>query len=161
NASPRPVDRVFTTYNYYDSIQGPGGAPIPGVNNTQSTTVTGPGVGGIPPPTLTTAATTSIPGLPRLTTNLNREGFGFEKTFLSGNASVEVRMPLLQQTSPINGFDASNVGDVTVIGKYAFFLDRETGNVLSGGLAVTAPTGPSVPTIDGTLHSTYLQPWFG
>jgi hypothetical protein len=160
NESPRPTDRVFTTYNYFDNIVGPGGAPIPGINNTQVTTVTG-APGNVPAPITTTTATTSVSGIPRLTTNLNREVFGFEKTFLDGNASVEVRMPLLQQTSPIDGFGASDAGDVTVIVKYAVINDRQTGNILSGGLAVTAPTGPRIPTIDGTLHSTYLQPWFG
>lgn len=160
NASPMPVDRVFTTYNYYDNIQGPGGAPIPGANS-QSTTITGaPGLFGAFSTTTTTSAAT-VAGLPRVTADLNREVFGFEKTFLDGYASIEMRMPLLQQTSPVNGFGANDTGDLTIIAKYAFFLDRATGNVLSGGLAVTAPTGPRIPTIDGNLHSTYLQPWFG
>jgi hypothetical protein len=162
NASPRPQDRVFMTYNYFDDLQGPGGAPIPAVNNTQSTTISGtPSAAGAPAPMTTTAATTSIAGQPRLTADLNREVFGFEKTFLDGYASIEVRMPVLQLNSPLNGFGSNDIGDLTIIGKYAFILDRDSGNVLSAGLAVTAPTGPRIPTIDGNLNSTYVQPWFG
>ena len=156
NASPRPQDRVFMTYNYFDDIQGPGAAPIPGINNTQSTTIAGPGGS-----TTTTSTTASVAGLSRLTSDLNREVFGFEKTFLDGNASIEMRAPVFQQSSSINGFGAEDVGDLTIIGKYAFINDRTTGNVLSGGLAVTAPTGPRIPLPDGNLHSTLLQPWLG
>jgi hypothetical protein len=162
NASPRPQDRVFMTYNYFDDILPPGAAPIQAFNNTQTTTTAGAaGPAGIAGATTATAATTSIAGLPRLSTNLNREVFGFEKTFLDGNASIEMRMPFLQLNSSINGIGSNDAGDLTIIGKYAFILDRETGNVLSGGLSVTAPTGPRIPTIDGNLHSTYIQPWLG
>src|SRR5262249_3483533 len=36
-----------------------------------------------------------------------------------------------------------------------------TGDVLSAGLMVTAPTGPDVPTVAGDVHSTLLQPFVG
>src|SRR5262249_33585666 len=39
--------------------------------------------------------------------------------------------------------------------------DPQTGSVLSAGLAVTAPTGPSVPSTVGDLHSTLFQPFLG
>ncbi len=122
NASPMPVDRVFTTYNYFGDIRGPG----------QSGTA-----------------------------NVNREVVGFEKTFLDGRASVEVRLPGQEEQSNVPGFSGNNLSDVTIIGKYAFYLDRTAGNVFSGGLAITAPTGPQVATIDGDIHSTLIQPWLG
>jgi hypothetical protein len=156
NDSPKPVDRVFFTWNYFSHIADPQGAPVASVNTNQQATFTSD-FG-------TTAAVnvnTSIPGLPRAIANLHREVFGFEKTFLDGNASIEMRVPLLQQTSNIDSFGAKDVGDITILTKYAFLLDRDTGNVFSGGLAVTVPNGPSIPSIDGNLHSTLLQPWFG
>ena len=160
NASPMPQDRVFSTYNYFDDIRAPQSGAIAPMNTTQITTTTGAPVRGVT--TVTTSTTnTFIPGLPSVSANLNREVFGFEKTFLNGNASVELRVPLLQQNSSVDGFASKDIGDLTIIGKYALLLDRDTGNVFSLGLAVTAPTGPSIPTIDGNLHPTLLQPWFG
>jgi hypothetical protein len=93
--------------------------------------------------------------------SLSREMIGFEKTFLGGFASLELRMPVLQQNSPISGVGFQGVGDLSVIGRYAFFLDPQTGNVMSAGLAITAPTGRGITTTDGTIHSTILQPWLG
>ena len=96
-----------------------------------------------------------------MTANLNQSTFGFEKTFLDGRASIEVRVPFQNQNSNTGAFSGDDVGDITIIAKYAFLLDRTTGNVLSGGLAVTAPTGPRIDTTDGNFHSTYFQPWAG
>jgi hypothetical protein len=152
NESPMPVDRVFFTYNNFSDLQ-----PVtatPGVNSSLTNVV------GVPGSNTTTTVSTSIPAQ-RVSANLSREVFGFEKTFLDGYASIEVRVPLLQQQSNTDGFGINDIGELTILGKYAFFLDRATGNVLSGGLAVTAPTGPGFVTAEGTLHSTLLQPWLG
>jgi hypothetical protein len=152
NESPMPADRVYFTYNNFSNL-----LPVtatPGVNSSQVSSV---GVGNV---ATTTTVSTLIPSQ-RVTANLSREVFGFEKTFLDGYASIEMRVPLLQQQSSTDGFGMNDVGELTIIAKYAFFLDRATGNVLSGGLAVTAPTGPGLVTADGTLHSTLLQPWLG
>lgn len=118
NESPRPQDRVFGTYNYYD--------------NTFKSGV-----------------------------NLHREMVGFEKTLLDGNASIGMRLPFFQTGG--NGPEDSDIGDLTVILKYAILNDRECGDVLSGGLAITAPTGPGFALFgnEGDLHSTLLQPWVG
>lgn len=155
NASPMPVDRVYFTYNFYNDIRSlQSGQNVPIVNRTTTTTtIVGQGV-------VTTTVTNVIPGAPSFV-NLHRETLGFETTFLDGNASIEMRLPFSQQPSSLDEFRSERVGDITVIGKYALFLDRTTGNVFSTGLAVTAPTGPGIQTIDGSLHSTLLQPWFG
>ncbi len=123
NESPRPLDRVFINYNYFDNV--------------------------------------FIPGAPGF--NLNRETIGFEKTFLGGDASIGMRLNFLQSTGNDDGsLNTSDFGDMTIITKYAFINDRSTGNVLSGGLAVTAPTGPDAVMPDGTvLHPTLLQPYTG
>ncbi len=150
NASPRPQDRVFAFYNFYGDIRGPAGA-----YNAPSTTVT-TGTSGL----FNTSTTTTIPGAPFV--NLHRETFGFEKTFLDGNASIEFRLPVSQQgDGGVNGFGYSNVGDLTIITKYAVINDLVSGNVLSGGLSITAPTGPRFDTTDGPIRSTLLQPWLG
>ena len=155
NASPRPVDRVFFSYNYFGNLRDPSGG------STDSFSPTPPVVQNLRGGTITTSIDTFIPGSPRTTANLHREVFGFEKTFLDGFASIEVRLPLLQQNSNLAGFAANNFGDVTIIGKYAFYLDRTSGDVVSGGLAITAPTGPGLQTNEGTLRSTRFQPWGG
>ena len=94
--------------------------------------------------------------------NAHREVFGFEKTFLDGNASIGLRAPLFQTTGD-SSFKRSDFGDLSVVFKYAFINDCQTGDVLSGGLVVTVPTGePGLPTLDGgSIHDVLLQPWVG
>lgn len=70
--------------------------------------------------------------------DLHRETFGFEKTFLQGNASVGLRVPFLQQDG--DSLSPSGIGDLNAILKFALINDEATGNLLSAGLAVTFPT---------------------
>lgn len=125
NDGPRPTDRVYFGYNYYNEI--------------------GVGLG---------ASTTG-------NTDMQRQSIGFEKTFLNENASFGMRLPFIQQygVGP-----AQNVGDLTLLFKYAWVNDRQTGNVVSTGFAVTTPTGGGgAVLIDGTAapHSWLFQPWAG
>jgi hypothetical protein len=123
--SPRPQDRVFLNYNYYDKIG-----------------------------TFDSGAT--------VRPNLDRETFGFEKTCLDGNASIGLRVPVFELNRSDGNLKREDIGDLTIIGKYAFVNDCHGGNVISGGLAVTVPTGPDEILADGTrLHSTLLQPFIG
>lgn len=95
------------------------------------------------------------------TMNVHREIFGFEKSFLDGDVSVGLRLPLFQRDGS-GAFSQADFGDLTVVGKYAWIRNPDTGSVLSGGLAVTAPTGPNVTLVDGTtLDSTIFQPFIG
>jgi len=148
NASPKPQDRVFFTYNYFDNLRGIGDSAPASV-----TTRTIPNVATV---------TTTVPGVlvAGRGSNVHRELVGFEKTFLGGDASVELRVPVFQSDGPANSFAADGFGDLTVIGKYAF-LNDPFGNVFSVGLAVTAPTGPEINTIAGDINSTLWQPYFG
>jgi hypothetical protein len=94
--------------------------------------------------------------------DLYRQMGGFEKV-LGTNGSIGIRLPFVQQYGPL-GLSSQQVGDLTVILKYAAYYNRETGNVLTGGLAITAPTGGgSAILADGTTapHSWLLQPWGG
>ncbi|MBL8795669.1 MAG: hypothetical protein JNM56_17320 [Planctomycetia bacterium] len=123
NESPRPTNRVFFTYNYYNDVNG---------------RINGPDIGNI---------------------DVHREVFGFERTFLDGDGSFGMRVPLVQQV----GTDHfSDIGNLSFIGKYAFINDRATGNVLSGGLVVTIPTGRDYELVTGeTLDPVLIQPWLG
>jgi len=95
-------------------------------------------------------------------TDIFRWTFGFEKTFLDGNASIGMRLPVgtVNASSVVPGLDdnTTDVGDLSVVFKYAFLYNRETGNVLSGGLVVTAPTGPGD---FNPFNTTFIQPWLG
>jgi hypothetical protein len=124
NESPRPTDRAFVTYNFFDGVNA-GGQSF----------------------------------------GLNREVIGFEKTFLGGDASFGVRLPFLQASNGGNnaGFANNEVGEITLISKFAFINNIETGNVLSGGLALTVPSADHsfVLAEGGTLRSVLFQPYAG
>jgi hypothetical protein len=102
-------------------------------------------------------ADVSIPGSP--TSQVHVETFGFEKTLFDGAASFGIRVPVIQQSGD---FGSDDVGDLSFILKYALYDDRQTGNLFSAGLVVTAPTGRSIDLADGTdIHSTLIQPYVG
>ncbi|CAN5490278.1 hypothetical protein BH10PLA2_BH10PLA2_06620 [soil metagenome] len=93
--------------------------------------------------------------------------FGVEKTFLDGDASVGLRVPInsLSTVSGSAGFDGTwtDIGNLTVILKYLVFKD-EQGDALSAGLAVTAPTGPNSfagASQFATPNPTVIQPFMG
>jgi hypothetical protein len=110
--------------------------------------------------------------------SLNREEIGFEKTCLDGMASIGLRVPYFQ-TNGFNGIDQTDLGDLSIIGKFVFFKDSDSGSLLSGGVVVTVPTGPSttvnqfsvaqdihgttflIPTKTFTLNSTEVSPYVG
>jgi hypothetical protein len=94
-----------------------------------------------------------------LKADLHDEVFGLEKTFLDGNGSVGFRLPFFEPDGTYA--DASNIGDLSLILKYAVLNNHATGNVLSTGLVLTVPTGPSIQTIDGKINDTLIQPYVG
>ncbi len=101
------------------------------------------------------------PGLGKV--DLHRETVGFEKTFLNGDASFGMRLPFNQLTGP-PGARSSGVGDLSFLFKYAFYNDRQTGDLFSAGFVLTTPTGadPGVFGDDSSApRSWLLQPWVG
>src|SRR5579884_1057029 len=91
--------------------------------------------------------------------DVNQEVIGFEKTFLDGNASFEMRLPFFQATNA-PGLNQSDVGDLTMLLKYALYRDQL--NAVSVGLAVTVPTGPDLITVAGNnVNDVLLQPYVG
>jgi hypothetical protein len=135
NEDPQPRDRVYFGFNFYNDVNE-------AVNR-------------------------------RLESDLDhirvyRETFGLEKTFFNGGASVGLRLPLNTLTAesgiPGLGGQSTDIGDLTVIMKGLLWCDRQTGNLVSGGLAVTAPTGPDSFANFGRItnfHDTLLQPFVG
>ncbi len=135
NESPEPQDRVYVIFNYFDRLNEAANARL---------------------------------GSDLHTLRAYHETFGLEKTFLDRDLSLGLRLPLntLTAESPVPGLggESTDVGDLTVILKYAFLRDPETGDLLSGGLMVTAPTGPaSFAGFDRVrgIHSTVLEPFVG
>ncbi len=124
NESPRPQDRVFFTYNYFNDVRlGP-------------------------------EPTTSD-----IHIDVHREVIGFEKTFLGGDVSVGLRLPFstVNQTFFGDSTSETNFGDLSVITKYAFYNNRETGNLISAGLSLTLPT----ETGDPESRPVIFQPFIG
>jgi hypothetical protein len=92
---------------------------------------------------------------------VHRELVGGEKTFLSGNASVGIRLPIFE-TFGNSSIANSQLGDTSIIFKYALWLDRRSADVLSAGMVLTLPTGLALQVPgQSSVNSTYFQPWVG
>jgi hypothetical protein len=140
NQSPLPQDRFYYTFNYFDNVNGSVNARL------QS---------------------------PAGDFQIFREIFGFEKTFNDGQGSIGLRVPLNTVSAATRapasfgtfGGSSTAVGDLSIIGKYILLQDKESGSVLSGGVALTAPTGPGrfagFSTFGGGPHTTTFQPFLG
>ncbi len=139
NQSPQPQDRVFYSFNYYYNLN---------------------------------AATDKRFDTPINNLRAYREILGFEKTFDSGRASFGLILPIdtLYASSTIKGNFAkpggtsTSTGDMSIFTKFIVRQDPKTGNLISAGLVVTPPTGPS--TFAGakyiaSLHTTTIQPYIG
>jgi hypothetical protein len=133
NQTPMPVDRFSFSFNFFDYVNQ-------SVNQRL--------------------------GVPINRIQAFRYVFGFEKVVLDGNASVGVRLPLNNVVGNSNvpglGQSSTSLGDLSVYFKYALWIDRDRGRVLTTGMAVTMPTGPS--SFAGAdwargIHFTYLQPY--
>jgi hypothetical protein len=72
-----------------------------------------------------------------------------------------MRLPFLQLDG-LDGVESTQLGDLSVIFKWAFLNDLATGNVASAGMVLTVPTGDDIiPVTGGTIHPTILQPYVG
>jgi hypothetical protein len=86
----------------------------------------------------------------------------------ASDASIGMRLPFFSLAGDTS-FDSVFVGDLTIITKFAFINNRESGNVASGGLVITVPTGgsPSYLTPQGTEaqvirdYPVTVQPYVG
>jgi len=134
NQSARPLDRVYFSFNGYNNFY----------NNVNQSL--GSGISNV---------------------RIYQETFGFEKTFLDGEASVQLSMPLntFQADNNIPGLNgnATNVGDLSVILKGVLVRSADWNRLISGGVAVTLPSGPRSFAGDGfnSYHNTTFQPFVG
>ncbi len=106
--------------------------------------------------------------------SMDRFVFGFEKTFFSGNSSVEVRLPISAGIEP-NGALISNTayaggsfGNLSLLLKHVLLADDDC--VVAAGLGIETPTGSASHAFDttfgpvGITHnptSVYLAPFIG
>ena len=137
NQSPRPTDRVFGSFNFFDNVNRALnerlGAPI------QNMLALSAGSG------------------------------GFEKTFFDGLASIGIRESINSMTIQANprfgalGGTSSAFGNVNVFTKLILW-ENQAGSLISAGLAVDIPTGPSTfagfPSTLGK-NVTDIQPFLG
>lgn len=140
NQSPRPQDRFFFTTNYYQ-----------GVNDAVNQRLQSP-IG---------------------YTQVYRYILGAEKTFLDGQGSIGIRMPIDTVTANTTtsqgasrfGGTSTAVDDISLFIKYILLENRETGNLLSGGLALSLPTGPGnfggFKSFASPVNTTDIQPYLG
>jgi hypothetical protein len=135
NQSPRPQDRLFFSFNYFDNLNSD-------INRRLGNTFS--------------------------QERVYRETFGFEKTFLDGNASFGLRTPIdsINADSGVRGLGGmyTSVGDLTAFTKLILWKDEKAANLISTGLAVTVPNGPTAfggaPYALG-FHDTHIQPFLG
>ncbi|HMF17837.1 MAG TPA: hypothetical protein VKE98_11560 [Gemmataceae bacterium] len=135
DGSPRPMDRVFLDFNFFNDILA-------------STNVR---LGG------------AIQNLNLYRESLGMEKT-FLAGRASAGLSLPLNTVTMDSTFPNLNGTHTDVGDLTCYFRYALWRDQANDNWLTAGLAVTAPSGPSsiagidTPTI---LHSTLLQPYLG
>jgi len=113
NDSPIPRDRIFFNYNHFQNVIQLSETPA------------------------------APPGPPLMRQEpIDRYTMGFEKTFLDGWTSVEVRMPLQGQIDSqlqTVGLNSNSVGNLTVVLKSLLFMNYST--AVGAGMAIETPTG--------------------
>lgn len=99
--------------------------------------------------------------------NVYQYTFGLEKTFLDGNASFGMRLPVnnmsTESGTPLYDGTFTDIGNLTMILKYLIYKDQQN-DALSAGLALTVPSGPSgFAGADqfSTPNPTIFQPFIG
>jgi hypothetical protein len=169
-----PQDRIFFDFNYYSDVNG-------AINRQQPSSTS---IG-----TSSTGIVVNQTGNAAGTSEVYREVFGLEKTFLGGLASVEMRLPLnmlrstagadntqfnpfvpgatqIGDVNPTLGGTWVDIGDLTFVLKGLLWANRETGSGISTGLAVTLPTSSSsfagISSVEGDeFNGTVIEPFFG
>ena len=134
--SPRPQDRFFFNFNYYnninDTINTRNGSPVDHIK-----------------------AYRYFFGVEK-TFNEGKGSIGLR--FPINNVTADSTSKLLSTPT------STALGDLTIFGKYILEENKKTGSLASVGLAVTPPTATTrfagAPYLFG-LRSVYIQPFFG
>jgi hypothetical protein len=140
NQSPRPQDRVFFSFNYFQ-----------GVNDQVNQKLQAP-IG---------------------YTQIFRYVAGFEKTFFDGQGSIGIRAPLDNITANSSvpkqfgsfGGTSTAIDNISIFMKYILLENRDNGNLMSAGLAISPPTGPGrfagLNSFASIVNTTSFQPFIG
>jgi hypothetical protein len=134
NQSPRPVDRVFVDFNFYDNVNS-------AINHR------------LRAPVNQMNAYHELFGLEKT----------FWDRRASVGLRVPVNSLQVDSSYPGLGRTHSAFGNLGVFFKYILLQDRN-GNLLSAGLSVNAPTGPASYAgfpITGAINTTEIQPYLG
>ncbi|HEX3151672.1 MAG TPA: hypothetical protein VHR66_26610 [Gemmataceae bacterium] len=181
NERPTPEDRFILSFNAYTGLPGSLGGPSPNLppmgdgSALPTSTVTRTIIPQAPvlspiaaaPNVAVAVSQTTLNGspasvrtiLPNPSSTVYREVIGFEKSIFDGQVSVGVRAPFFQQATGDGSVGANDFGDLTFVFKYLAYQDSQLAGSI--GLAVTAPTGPAIPTVVGDIHGSLLQPFVG
>lgn len=136
NQSPRPQDRFFYDFNYYNNVN---------------------------------AASNLYNRSPIKNMEVFRHMFGFEKTFDEGRGSFGMRLPIdtLTADGTVRGVQtptSTATGNLNLFAKYILKENKQTGSLVSVGLALSPPTAPGrfagAPYVFG-LNNTSFQPFVG
>ena len=160
NDSPRPTDRAYFGFNYYNGINpntNTGPDSIDMYRQTigfEKTFLQGRASFGMRLPFIQTYG-------PRSGSSSNSSAFTID-----GGGNVIPVPGFAGASSSLGGQQVErNVGDLSFLLKYAFFDDRTTGNLMSLGMVITTPIGggDNITLSDGTAvpNSVLLQPWLG
>jgi len=135
--SPRPEDRFFTSFNFFNNVEGTANSRL-GFN-----------VG-------TVNAYRQIIGFEKTFLDGNTS-VGIRLPFNLLDAPTT-------STSGLGG-TFGDIGDLTVILKALIWEDREVGFLFSAGVAITVPTGPNsfagIDNVVGAFHNTLIEPYVG
>jgi hypothetical protein len=136
NMSPRPQDRIFYNFNYYDNLNAT-------VNQAQQVPITN------------IKAYRNIWGVEK-TFNEGQGSVGLRiplNTVTADSAGNRYSTPT-----------STSLGNLSIFGKYILEENKATGSLISVGLAITPPTGPQrfggAPYLYG-LNNLYIQPFLG
>lgn len=134
NGSPRPQDRVYFGFQYYDDIYGAANRSV------------GANVGNI--------------SMYREYIGLEKTFLGGAASL---DFRLPLNTLQVDGATNLNGSNSA-LGDLSMVLRYAVYRDELNDNYFTAGLAVTAPTGPSTVGgvgVPAFTHSTILQPFVG
>jgi hypothetical protein len=101
------------------------------------------------------AIDSSVPGIGNQSTDLHMYKFGFEKTFLDGLWSVDLRMPITSNydlRTPGITTDSGTIGNLSLFLKRLMF--KSDHRAIASGLGIGLPTGNDVVVTSFTNRST-------
>jgi hypothetical protein len=148
NESPRPVDRVYTSFNYYNNL-----------NKSRWTDPT--------QPIHNVALYRNTLGLEKTFMNQNVSlglRIPFDTIDAQGKEFHLAPDPATGTLVPVNndeGFTTTLLGNISAIVKAVVCEDRQSGSLLSAGATLSVPTASNIKIDPGMSTIAYMQPFGG